>query len=167
MGSALLMAMLALAEANEPYRIDPVLTERVQAQARSYGLEYRVVVAVVPSWKAQGKVQVETRFRGGIVAILVSPILYEEMDGGAFRAMFAHELAHTLRPCGLRPYTSIAEHNACEHAADAQAAAWVGKREVLRGLCQVRAIGWDWRYNTDATPMNERIRLLHNRTDIR
>ncbi|MCC6404900.1 MAG: hypothetical protein IT405_00750 [Candidatus Yanofskybacteria bacterium] len=166
MGHALLAVVLALAGVNELYHIDTALTERVQAQARSYGLEYRVVVAVAPAWRARGIVDTRTRVRDNIVAIIVSPILLEEMDREALEGMFAHELAHPQRACGLGQYATLADEIACEHPADVQAAKWVGRRAVLRGLCQLRAISWDWRYSTDATGTNERIKRLHERTDI-
>jgi predicted Zn-dependent protease len=151
---------------NDPYPIDDALTARANAQAVSYGLQYRVIVAVPPSWRDRGIVNAKTHVRGNVLAITISPILLEEMDAEGLTGMFAHELAHPRSTCGLRNYRSWSEEVVCEHAADVQAARWVGKRAVLRGLCQVMASGWNWRYNTDVSPLIERIRLLHNRKDI-
>jgi hypothetical protein len=158
-----LLAMgLAVAD---PFPVDMGLTRGLQEQTRNFGLEYEVVVVVPPSWGDRGVVNAETHVRGKYLAVAVSPILLEDMDRDGLYSMFAHELAHTLNHCGPT-YRDDKEKLACEHAADVQAARWVGRRSVLRGLCQLMESSFRWRYGTDVSPLMDRIRLLHQRKDI-
>jgi len=153
-----------------PAPVDEELTAVARGIARDAGLPYEVTVHVPPLWEGRGIVNATTVLRGNRVFIRVSPILAREMDTAGIRAMLAHELAHPQNACGPDPvtlaYASRDTETACEHAADALSARWVGRTTALRGLLQLTAIGWDWRFTTDASHLVLRVRLLHERTDI-
>lgn len=153
-----------------PAPVDPTLTEVAREIARSAGLPYEPTVHVPPLWEGRGIVNVTAGRRGNRIAIRVSPILAREMYGDGIRAMLAHELAHPQNVCKPDPetlkYPTYAEEIACEHAADALSARWVGRTAVLQGLLQLTDSSWDWRYTTDVSTLMERIRLMHDRTDI-
>ncbi len=167
MGLSLPIVLLATATGvNDPYPVDFALAARAQRLANRVDINKYVVVSVPPLWRELGFVQAKTNIRGRIIAITVSPILLEDMDEDGEDAMFAHELAHTLRPCGYYPYATAEDELECEHAADAQSARWVGKRTALRGLCQLLASSWSRRYCTDCSMLIARIKLLHERRDI-
>lgn len=118
-------------------------------------------------WAAEGVVDVRSWFAAGHVTIMVSPLLLEGSDEDGLDALLAHELAHFGTTCGRGGmYRNDDELFACESAADTRAATWVGRRTVIRGLCQLMAISWYWKYTTDSTILYRRIRLLHDRKDI-
>lgn len=149
---------------------DARLTALAGDIAARAGLPYEPIVYSMPLWKSRGVVNTTAQRRGNRLTIRVSPILTEEMYDGGIRAMLAHELAHPQHACAPDPvtleYASRGGEVACEHAADALSARWVGRKAALQGLLQLTAIGWDWRYTTDVSVLVERIRLLHDRTDI-
>jgi hypothetical protein len=146
------------------------LTAAAADIARRAGLPYRPTVYLMPFWESRGIVNATSGLAGDRIAIRVSPILADEMYGDGIRAMLAHELAHPRNACKPDPvtleYATREEEIACEHAADALSARWVGRTAALQGLLQLTAIGWDWRFTTDTSVLTERIRLLHDRTDI-
>lgn len=159
----LLLLFALVAAVRDPLPDSQQLAGQAAGIARAAGLsDIIIVVTVPPRWYKRGIVDAQTNVRGQVVDITVSPILLEDMDADGIRGMLAHELAHTRLSCGPH-YRSEREHLACEIEADALAARWVGKRTVLRSLCQLIASGWAWRYNTNAMPMYERIRRLHDR----
>ncbi len=151
---------------SEPAVVDDALTEVAAAMAREAGLPHKVVVLTPPSWQRRGIVNASTNIvRDTHIIIRVSPILVDELSAVELRGLLAHEVAHLRAGCGPK-FRTPAEALACEHKADALSARWVGRTTALRTLCHVMAISFDWRFKTDASDTIERIRLLHNRTDI-
>lgn len=149
-----------------PLQISDELTSVANDIIFQQGLPYAAVVLIPEKWRDDGVVTAATYVRGNGIEILVSPLMIEDMDAEGLRAVLAHELAHTQIPCNPDPLSNEAESVACEHRVDALSAKWVGKKASLRALCQVMASVWYWRYMTDVWPLIERIRLLHNRTDV-
>lgn len=158
--------LFAQASASGSATTDWELTQETIRLERQVGMDYYTQVVIVPEWGEQGIVQAKTFPRGEYIIIAVSPIILQDLDRDAQRGMLAHELAHLRRTCGLKEYASEREELVCEHAADAQAARWVGKRTVIRGLCQLIASSWVWRYRTDLSILITRIKMLHDRRDI-
>lgn len=157
--------LLVLALVTEP---DPALTERARVIASAAGLSHEVTVFVYEPWREARRVDARTRVLGNHVTVYISPILADEMDNDGMTGLLAHELAHVGTTCGRDGrYPDDDAAVACESRADARAAGWVGRTTAIRGLCQVMAIAWDWRYTTDGTVLTRRIRLLHDRRDIR
>jgi len=154
----------------EPGIPDAQLTVVARDIAAHAGLPYEPTVYRMPFWESRGIVNATAGRRGNRIAIRVSPILALEMYGDSIRAMLAHELAHPQNACMPDPatlqYRTREEEVACEHAADALSARWVGRTAALQGLIQLMYTGWDWRYTTDTSVLMERIRRLHDRTDI-
>ncbi len=142
------------------------LTVVAQEIADTQGLPYQVTVFIPEEWQAHRVVNAKIYFgNNGYAAILISPLLVDGMDAQAIRAVLAHELGHTQIKCGPR-YTSDNERLECESRADAFSARVVGRRNAIRALCQMVAIGWDERIITDATDVYARIRKLHYLNDV-
>jgi hypothetical protein len=154
------MTLLPLVLAMHTVVADPALSENANEIAQQAGLRYRAVVFVFEPWRDQGVVNAWSWRREGILVIGVSPILVDDLDADGMRAMLAHELAHTQLSCGPK-YRSFAEALACEQRADTLSMRWVGKRTVLRGLCQLIASTWSWRYATDVSDVIARIKHMH------
>ncbi|HUO75435.1 MAG TPA: hypothetical protein VMU12_00750 [Candidatus Paceibacterota bacterium] len=152
-------------QAADPYPVDYGLIAQVMLQARAVGITANIIVRVPPSWQERGYVNAKTNVRDDVIVITVSPILLDDLDADAQNAMFAHELAHSQNECGPF-YANDAERDACEHAADALAATWVGRQSMIRSLCQLMASSWRWKYSADFAAMIGRIKYLHERTDI-
>lgn len=154
---ALLLA-LALSPALTPQ--EQQLSAVAQDIARDAGLDLTVIVTVPEQWRDRGVASASTYQTKDIVAILVSPILVDEMDAEGMRGLLGHELGHTQNHCGPE-YASESEKLACEHQADDWSAQHVGYRAAVRGLCQLMYIAFEWRYTTDASPLIDRVKLLH------
>jgi len=153
LGAVLLFAVTVV-------QADQALTEVANEIAEEANLPYHAVVFIHEPWRAEGVVNAETNRKENLIVIAVSPLLAEDLDADAVRAMLAHEIAHYQNSCGPK-YASLAEAIACEKRADARSVTWVGKRAVLRGLCQLIASSWRWRYVTDVSDLIERIAYIH------
>ncbi|HXK36625.1 MAG TPA: M48 family metalloprotease [Candidatus Paceibacterota bacterium] len=139
---------------------DQGLTETANEIIRHAGLRYAAVVFVFEPWREQGIVNAWSWRRQDTLIIGVSPILVDDLETDGIRAMLAHEVAHWQLTCGPK-YRSFAEALDCEQRADALSIRWVGKRTVLRGLCQLIASTWSWRYATDVSDLIIRIKNVH------
>lgn len=161
-------AVIALAASLSHTTVEAQLTAVAQEMAVQAGLPHRITVRVPSEWQAGGVVNAKIYPDGTRATIYISPILVDEMDSLSIRAVLAHELGHTQSTCGLGipRYATEAGYLACEGKADAFAARLVGRRAVLKSLCEFTYIAFDWRYTTDASSLFARIRKLHYRTDI-
>lgn len=140
---------------------DATLMRRAKEIADVAGIEREVVVYTIPAWRDLRVVNIETHLSDERIIIMASPLLLEDSDEQGRDGMLAHELAHALEPCGP-DFRSRSSEDACEQAVDLRAAAWVGKQASIRGLCQLMASAWYWRYTTDVSHVVERIKRLHH-----
>ena len=152
---------------------DVALTARARAIAERAGLPVTgIAVYVWDPWRGEYRVDAQTWVAAGYVSIFISPLILDDADKDGVDGLLAHELAHFGTKCGRGRadgkdrYRNDDELVACESKADARAASWVGRRTVIRGLCQLMAISWYWKFTTDGTVLTRRIRLLHDRKDI-
>jgi hypothetical protein len=142
------------------------LTIIAQEIADSEKLPYRVTVFTPDEWRTHGIVNAKI-FRweeGARAVILISPLLVDSFDEQSIRAVIAHELGHTTFRC--RPRPRGAGNEECEEKADVFSARVVGRRNAIRSLCQLVAVGWEHRVITDASDIYARIKHFHNRNDI-
>ena len=138
---------------------DDVLTSMARTIAKDARLAYVPTVYTVPAWRDLYVVTAESFAAYRTMDIFVSPLLLEYQDTMGRRGMLAHELAHPRTVCsGGDGHESM---DACERDVDLLAATWVGKEASIRGLCQLMAGAWHWRYTTDASSIIERIKNLH------
>lgn len=168
MNALLLMAVLAQVP-SPAVALNVRLNLIANTIVRQQHLPYRVQVVTPENWRTTYYVNATSYISDDLseVIIGIGPLLAEDLDAEGLRGLIAHELAHTKTLCGWTPLGEKpsagddAEYMACEHRTDVLAAQWVGYRAVFRSLCQTRASSWYWRYVTDASELNERIRLLH------
>lgn len=124
-------------------------------------LPYTVTVEIREEWRQQYIVDAYLWvYKANHLRILMSPLLVEGLDRDGKRALLAHELAHTQFDCGLDEQT-WKDKLACEIRTDRQAVRWVGRRTMLKGLCQLIAVSWYWKYRTDVADLIERIKKIH------
>jgi len=143
------------------FLLDEQLTKRAAEIAVDAGLLQRISVYTIPAWRDLAVVNIESFKSDERVQIFVSPLLLEYSDAQGRDGMLAHEIAHMVESCGPNPETRAAE-DACEQQVDLRSARYVGKHAAIRGLCQLMASAWYWRYTTDASHIIERIKRLHH-----